>query len=119
MSIDLPINPKTNDITYKNGKIQWVSGDDEVIQRVRTRLRRVFGEWFLYYTSGIPYFNGRMLGTSDYDYTRLTIRNEIISTTGVTECNKINIIVDPTTKKASVYAEIKVNANLYQINEEL
>lgn len=117
--VDLPINPATNDIAYKDGKIQWVKGDDEIIQRVRTRLRRVFGEWFLYYSAGVPYFNGQMLGSNDYDYTRLTIRNEILSTEGVTECDTINLIIDQTTKKVSVYAEIKVNSNQYQISEEL
>lgn len=117
--IDLPIDQGKNDLAYKNGKILWVKGDDEIIQRVRTRLRRMFGEWFLYYTAGIPYFNGQMLGSNDYDYTRLTIRAEILNTQGVTECGNINIITNPETKKVSVYAEIKVNSNLYKINEEL
>lgn len=117
--IDLPIDAGKNDLAYENGKIKWVTGDDEIIQRVRTRLRRIFGEWFLYYTAGIPYFNGQMLGSNDYDYTRLTIRAEIISTAGVTECGTVNIISNPETKKVSVYAEIKVNSKLYQINEEL
>lgn len=117
--IDIPIDAQTNDIVYKNGKIVWVKGDDEIVQRVRIRLRRVFGEWFLFYTAGIPYFNGQMLGSNDYDYTRLTLRNEIIQTTGVTSCNAINIISDPQTKKVSVFAEITVNSKIYQINEEL
>lgn len=116
--VDLGISGN-NDLSYKNGKIEWTKGDDEIIQRVKTRLRRIFGEWFLYYTAGIPYFNGQMLGSNDYDYTRLTIRNEILSTSGVTDCQKINLITNPTTKKVSVYAEIKVNSNLYEINEEL
>ena len=117
--IDLPIDQGKNDLAYKNGKIQWVKGDDEIIQRVRTRLRRMFGEWFLYYSAGIPYYNGSMLGANDYDYTRLTIKNEILSTRGVTECSAINIILEPTTKKVSVYTQIRINANIYQINEEL
>lgn len=117
--IDLPIDAKTNDLAYRNGRILWCKGDDEIVQRIRTRLRRIFGEWFLYYTAGIPYFNGQMLGSNDYDYTRLTIKNEIISTAGVTECNKINIITDPQTKKVSLYAEITINSSLYKINEEL
>lgn len=117
--IDLPISDKTNDIIYKNGKIVWSKGDDEIVQRVRTRLRRIFGEWFLYYTAGIPYFNGQMLGSHDYDYTRLTLRNEILQTKGVTACNTINILSDTATKKVSVYAEIEVNSKIYKINEEL
>ena len=117
--VDLPIDNVTNDLAYEAGKIKWVKGDDEVMQRVKIRLRRIFGEWFMYYTAGIPYFNGQMLGSNDYDYTRLTIREVITATNGVTECQALNLIVDTQTKKVSVYAEIRINANVYQLNEEL
>lgn len=117
--IDIGLDKDTGDIAYENGKLKWVTGDDEVMQRVKIRLRRIFGEWFLYYTAGIPYFNGRMLGSNDYDYVKLTIRNEIINTRGVTGVNTINLLIDTATKKVSVYAEINVNANIYKLNEEL
>jgi hypothetical protein len=117
--VDIGLNPGKNDIAYENGKMIWAKGDDEVLQRVKTRLRRVYGEWFLYYTAGIPYFNGRMLGASDYDYVKLTLRNEIIRTKGVTDCNTMNLLIDRQTQKVSVYAEITVNANVYKLNEEL
>jgi len=117
--VDLPINNAKNDIAYEDGKIKWVKGDDEIMQRVKVRLRRIFGEWFLYYTAGVPYFNGQMLGSNDYDYTRLTLREVILSTAGVTECVALNLVNDPQTKKVSVYAEIRINANIYQLNEEL
>lgn len=117
--VDIAMDSQTNDLKYKNGKIVWAKGDDEIIQRIRTRLRRIFGEWFLFYTAGIPYFNGQMLGANDYDYTRLTIRNEILSTAGVTECKKINLITNQDTKKVSVFAEITINSSVYTINEEL
>lgn len=117
--IDIGIDPATDDIAYENGKIKWVKGDDEVVQRVKTRLRRIYGEWFIYYTAGIPYFNGRMLGSNDYDYAQLIIKNEILNTKGVTECSTLNLIIDPQTHKVSLYAEIRINANVYKINEEL
>lgn len=117
--IDIPIDAQTNDIVYKNGKIVWTKGNDEIVQRVRTRLRRIFGEWFLYYTAGIPYFNGMILGSNNYDYVMLVIRNEILETKGVTSVDSLNIITDNMTKKTYVYAEIKVNAETYTINEEI
>lgn len=117
--VDIGLNPETNDIAYENGKMIWATGDDEVVQRVKTRLRRIYGEWFLYYTAGIPYFNGRMLGAHDYDYVKLTLRNEIINTKGVTGCNTMNLIIDGQTHKVSVYAEITINAKIYKLNEEL
>ena len=117
--IDLPIDNMTNDLAYENGKIKWVTGDDEIMQRIKVRLRRIFGEWFLYYTAGIPYFNGQMLGSNDYDYTRLTIREAILSTAGVTSIQTLNLLINATTKKVAVYAEIYINSNIYQLNEEL
>jgi hypothetical protein len=117
--VDIGLDQGTGDIAYANGKMIWATGDDEVMQRVKIRLRRVYGEWFLYYTAGIPYFNGRMLGANDYDYVKLTLRNEIIRTKGVTACNAMNLLVDPQTHKVSVYAEITINANVYKLNEEL
>lgn len=117
--VDIGLNDATNDIAYENGRLIWATGDKEVMQRVKTRLRRIFGEWFLYYTAGIPYFNGRMLGSNDYDYVKLTLRNEIIRTKGVTGCDTMNLLIDPATYKVSVYAEIRINANIYKLNEEL
>lgn len=117
--VDIGLDQGTGDIAYENGKMKWVTGDDEVMQRVKIRLRRVYGEWFLYYTAGIPYFNGRMLGANDYDYVKLTLRNEIINTKGVTACNTMNLLVDPQTHAVSVYAEITINAKIYKLNEEL
>lgn len=117
--VDLPIGNQTNDIVYEDGKIVWAKGDDEIMQRVRTRLRRIFGEWFLYYSAGIPYLEGRMLGSNDYDYAKLTIRQEIINTIGVVACNNINLIINPATKKVYIYAEITINSNIYKLNEEL
>ena len=117
--VDIGLNEVTGDIAYENGKMIWAKGDQEVLQRVIIRLRRIYGEWFLYYTAGIPYFNGRMLGSNDYDYAKLIIKNEIMNTKGVSECNTLNLIIDPSTKKVSVYAEITINANVYKLNEEL
>ena len=117
--VDLPISDKTNDLAYKDGKIVWAKGDDEILQRVKIRLRRMFGVWFLYYTAGIPYFNGQMLGSNDYEYAKLILRSEIVNTEGVTDCEEINLIIDHSTRMVSVYAKIKVNSKIYQVNEEL
>lgn len=117
--IDIGLDKDTGDIAYENGKLKWITGDDEVMQRVKIRLRRIFGEWFLYYTAGIPYFNGRMLGSNDYDYVQLVLKSEIINTEGVGGVNTMNLLIDNTTKKVSVYAEIVINTNIYKLNEEL
>ena len=44
------------DLEFKNGDLTGgiATGDDEVIQRIRTRLFRELGEWFLNTASGLP-----------------------------------------------------------------
>ena len=46
------------DLEFKNGDLTGgiVTGDDEVIQRIRTRLFRELGEWFLNTASGLPWY---------------------------------------------------------------
>ena len=47
------------DLEFKNGDLTGgiVTGDDEVIQRIRTRLFRELGEWFLNTSSGLPWYH--------------------------------------------------------------
>lgn len=119
MSVDFGIDPKTNDIAYENGRMKLVSGQSEVIQRVRTCLRRIQGEWFLYETAGLPYFNGSMLGAKDYEFVKLIIRQEVLKVAGVSNINSINLIIDTDKKHVSVYMEIVINSRVYSVTEEL
>lgn len=82
MSWDLELNERGD----LSGSI--VTGDSEVLQRVRTRLNRELGEWFLATQSGIPWYgtNGNgLLGSSlaNQEYIDLTIRKHILATEGV------------------------------------
>lgn len=115
--VDFGIDAAKNDIAYENGKMKLTKKSDEVVQRVRTRLRRILGEWFLDVTSGMPYFDGKMLGGKDYNYIKLTINAEVISTDGVQSINAINIINNPQTRETSVYVEIVIDEQIYKITE--
>ena len=117
--IDIGIDPITNDIMSVDGKVGIVKDVDEVVQRVRTRLRRVLGEWFLDINAGIPYFNGEMLGGKDTKYILMIIKSEILNTVGVQEVTSIQINYNNSTRKATVAAKIIVNSIPYSITEEI
>lgn len=118
-NVDIGIDVSTNDIAHEDGLISYVNMDSEVVQRVRTCLRRIEGEWFLDVTAGLPYFGGQMLGGKDFEYVKLIIREEIIAIEGVQKVTEINMIIDPPTKKVSIYIELEINEKVYQITEDL
>lgn len=117
--VDIGINTATNDIKHEGGLIGYVNMDDETIQRVRTCLRRIEGEWFLDTDAGLPYFGGQMLGGKDMEYVKLIIREELLQIEGVKKITEINIIMDAKTKRVSVYIEIELNEKVYKITEEI
>lgn len=117
--VDIAIDPMTNDIAHEDGLIGYVNMAEETVQRIRTCLRRIQGEWFLDETAGLPYFGGSMLGGKDLEYVKLIIRQEIAQRTGVKNINEINAILDITTRKVSVYVSITIDEQVYKITEEL
>lgn len=64
-----------------------VTGSDEIIQRVKLRLYRIMGEWFLNLGSGLPWYESGagILGApkNKIDLANLMIRQCILETTGV------------------------------------
>lgn len=117
--LDIGIDTKTNDIAHSDGLIGYVNLDAETIQRVRTCLRRIEGEWFLDVEAGLPYFGGQMLGGKDFEYVKMLIREELLGIEGVQKVAEINLVIDPPTKKVSVYVEIELNETVYKITEDL
>lgn len=81
MSWDLALNDNY-DLT---GGI--VTGSEEIIQRVRLRLYRILGEWFLNTGSGIPWYESGagILGApkNKIDLVNLMLRQCILETAGV------------------------------------
>lgn len=45
-----------NDLCFEDFRLKTVSSNDEIVQKVRVRLRFFKGEWFLNTEHGIPYF---------------------------------------------------------------
>lgn len=62
-----------------------VTGEEEVIQRLITRLQRELGEWFVAEQAGLPWYQqGQgLLGSKNTTTLELLIRKETLNTDGV------------------------------------
>lgn len=114
MAWDLAKDPATGDLT---GGI--VVGQDEIIQRVMTRLWRHLGEWFVNTECGLPWYSGApsinpkestitsgILGTRNFRYADNWIRNEIAETKGVKQVLDFKTVFNPSTRIYSIRAQI-------------
>lgn len=114
MAWDFGIDPKTGDMTGG-----YVTGQDEIIQRVMTRLWRHLGEWFVNTSAGLPWYAGpssinpgeltaaaAILGSRRFRYADNWIRNEIAETDGVQRVLDFNTVFDPSTRVYSIRAQI-------------
>ena len=104
------------DLEFKNGDLTGgiATGDDEVIQRIRTRLFRERGEWFLNTASGLPWYQDgkgslgatlRDKGTMD-----LLIRKRILETEGVARVVRLNTLFSTGSRVYSVYMQVLLDS---------
>lgn len=117
MSVDLLIDPATNDLGHRNGRIRYATSGNETAQRVITRIRRLKGEWFIDTSAGMPYIQD-ILGKRDINYFKLLLRKEILNTDGVESIDNFRLSFNSKTGHISVYVEIKVSGEFIPIVQE-
>ena len=99
------------DLEFKNGDLTGgiATGDDEVIQRIRTRLFRERGEWFLN-TAGMTWHQDvkGILGATlrDKSTVDLLIRKRIMETEGVVRVVKLNTLFSIGSRTYSIYMQV-------------
>lgn len=104
------------DLEFKNGDLTGgiATGDDEVIQRIRTRLFRERGEWFLNTASGLPWYqDGKgILGATlrDKGTVDLLIRKRILETEGVARVVRLNTLFSIGSRVYSVYMQVLLDS---------
>ena len=82
------------DLDMINGDLRrgWVKGKTEVAQRVKTRIGRVQGEWFIDRTLGLPWYSDtadQLLGVRDVSYMVMTAQVVALGTVGVDSVNSL------------------------------
>jgi hypothetical protein len=88
-----------NDLHFtSNGQlvlIEGVDSDEEILQRVRIRLKSFKGEWFVNSNYGLPYFD-EILGSKNLDLNIVEsiLRSNIIAVKGIKELLESSIDYD-------------------------
>lgn len=104
------------DFAFQNGDMTggYVTGDDEVIQRVITRLERESGEWFLNEEAGLPWYQGGrgILGSSlkNKSVINQIIREKVQATEGVSRVSRMNTVFDSGTRQYAIYMQIVLSS---------
>lgn len=114
MAWDFEIDHQTGDMTGG-----YVTGQDEIVQRIVTRLLRHWAEWFVNTRCGLPWYAGpsnvnagqltsktAILGSRNFRYADNWIRNEVAETNGVRAVIAFNTAFDASTRNYSLAAQI-------------
>lgn len=111
-----------NDFYFNNKKLAIITGnntDEEILQRIKMRLRFFKDEWFLNSEHGLPYFQD-ILGTKNLDFNIVEsiLREQILSVQGVKEIVESSIDYD-TNKRQFIYSVNLISINNTVITENL
>jgi hypothetical protein len=98
----------TGDMVFGHGGNDFlVDSPDAVAQAVETRLREWKGEWFLDTSEGTPW--QALMGKGTQKSIDPEIRARILATEGVTEITAFAVVINPTTRKATITATINTD----------
>lgn len=104
---DLLLN-KQNDIDWFNIKLTE-DNSESVAQKIKIRLLRHYGEWFLDTEVGIPYFQEILKKGVSKDYIDTIFIDEIVGTDGVKRITSYSSTINNSIYKASFTAETSEN----------
>lgn len=124
MAWDFRIDQTTGDLTSG-----YATGQDEIIQRVITRVTRLLGEWWVNTSVGVPWYEGpsdliagqltqdnAILGSKDLDRVDLLLRNEISETEGVIRIVEFKPSFDGTTRQYNLFVSIATEYGTADLN---
>lgn len=97
---------ETDDMTYGQGRSNFIAQAPAVAQSVYTRLRLLRGEWFLDTDAGVPYLQDVTIKPANLSLAESAIKQAIIATTGVKELRTFQLLFDPATRRATVHATV-------------
>ena len=106
-----------NDLYFTNRRLTIISGsntDEEILQRIKIRLRFFKDEWFLNSEHGLPYFED-ILGSKNLDLNIVEsiLREQILDVEGVREIIESSIDYDENER------EVQYSVNIVSINNSV
>ena len=92
-----------NDYSFGNGQADIITGLDECLQKCKTTLMQLRGEWFLDSRDGVPW--GDVLGQrTDTQLLTETIKKTLLGIDGITSVTAVSVDLDE--RQALVIASI-------------
>lgn len=101
------------------GKLQVLRGGDAVIDKIASRLRFFYREWFLDQRLGFPWYQYVLIKNADRRVVEILFRRAIQTTPGVTELVSLSLSFDAPTRKLFVNAVCKArNGYSFEMRQE-
>lgn len=108
---------ETGDWLVEDGKLQLVTGQDEIAQISAIRLKTYLGEWFLDVRIGFPWFSKVLKkGPNTAEIEALLIQ-EIVETPGIVSLRSFDLSFDKVTRKLKVDYEAESIAGIINFSE--
>jgi len=94
---DIAINKATHDLVFVDNQIQFVTGAEYVVQRLRIRLDIQVGEWFLDLDEGLPYKDSIFVRNPNLIVIGAFLRTRISSMPEVESIDSFSLVFTRTT----------------------
>lgn len=105
-----------NDYSFGRGKLDFADGIEACLQKCRTKLSQLKGEWFLDQRDGVAW--GDCLGHKvDKPKLASIIKNTLVKVPGVVAISALSVDVDG--RYAYVIAKIETDFGLASLNQSL
>jgi len=94
------------DLEFTNNTLTFVEGADEVVQRLRQRLRTFLNEWFLDTSLGIPYFQEILKKNPQQGVVDAILKKHIVTTPGVIKLLEYAYVADLSARTSTLTFKI-------------
>ncbi|MGP9557222.1 hypothetical protein [Psychrobacter sp. AOP7-A1-24] len=105
-----------NDYSFGNGQLDIISGKNELLQKCKTTLMQIKGEWFLNYRDGVAW--GDILSNkTNVNALASLIRKTISRLKGVSSIESIDIDIE--NRYAYIFIKINTDFGLVDLRQSL
>ena len=101
-----PENPVVHDLRLTNGQITFVTGDEQILQHMKTRLQFFLGEWFLDRREGVPYYRDILIKNPSREVLASIFRQVILDTPGTELIRTFDLSIDASQRRMSLAFEV-------------
>ena len=100
---------ENGDIFTRNYGLAHISGNDQIAQRISTRLKLLLGEWFLDTGAGVPWFDQILVKNPNRAIVQGALKRTILQTPKVNELVEFDIAEDSVNRKIVIHFAVTVN----------